>query len=82
MPANSQFLVCQVSNGACKSIYLREIVSHNLVIWVDESVENPDPSSMHGNLIISLKSLGPDYQKNKSRVLDKNLACDTTFITT
>ena len=29
-----------------------------------------------------LSKKGPDYEKNKDRLLDKNLICDSTFVTT
>ncbi len=45
--------------------------------------KNSDPNLKISQWFLDpLSKYGPDYEKNKFRILDKNLICDTTFVTT
>ena len=54
-------------------------VNTNTILEAKEKFKNIRVSQW---FLDPLSKKGPDYEKNKSRILDKSIICDTSFITT
>ena len=84
-PSGSKYLNTSIKNTIENFIPDIVILGHADRVQVNTLIDAKDKFS---NLKICqwfldpLSKKGPDYQKNKERILDKSLICDATFVTT